>query len=84
MKCPYHHFRLNGHCPYCGESLSKSRPVMNPPADKAEAGNRVYAAPLQANPLAQRRGIDRRVLWAGGLARNRHQPSFTNQGETKP
>jgi hypothetical protein len=52
---------------------STSRPVMNPPA-QAEARNRDYAAPRQADHDAPCRGLDRRVFMAGGLARNRHQP----------
>ena len=56
MKCDWHHYRLNGHCPFCGESLYTSRPVMNSPA-QAEARDRVHAAPTQPDSDGGRRGM---------------------------
>lgn len=46
-------------CYHCGGTGNEptSRPVMNPPADEAEAGNRVHAAPPQADSDAGRRGV---------------------------
>jgi hypothetical protein len=45
-------------CSTCGGTgkLPTSRPVMNPPADEAEAGNRANTAPRQADPDAPCRG----------------------------
>jgi hypothetical protein len=61
-----HHYRAWGYCPYCREHLNTtSRQVMNPPS-KDEAGNLANTAPLQADHDAQRRGIDSRVIVAGG------------------
>jgi len=45
-----------------------SRPVMNPPADEAEARNRVHAAPRQADSDAACRGM------AGPLTESEAQP----------
>lgn len=56
MKCDWHHYRLNGYCPFCGESLYTSRPVMNSPA-QAEARDRVHAAPTQPDLDGGRRGM---------------------------
>lgn len=45
-----------------------SRPVMNPPADKAEARNRVHAAPRQADSAAAGRAM------AGPLTESEARP----------
>lgn len=45
-----------------------SRPVMNPPADKAEARNRVNAAPRQVDSDTARRGM------AGPLTESEARP----------
>lgn len=64
--------QYNLRCANCGwlgpriETLS--RPVMNPPADEAEARNRVHAAPLQADSPAERRGM------AGPLSESECRP----------
>lgn len=50
---------LSSHtCSACGGTgkLPTGRPVMNPPADEAEAGNRANTAPRQADPAAPGRG----------------------------
>lgn len=53
--------QYNLRCANCGWLGARidtiSRPVMNPPADEAEAGNRANTAPLQADSPAERRGM---------------------------
>ena len=45
------------HCQGTGKITKASRPVMNPPADEAEARNRANTAPLQPDSDGQRRGV---------------------------
>jgi len=49
---------VSNECTTCGGTgrIPTSRPVMNPPADEAEAGNRANTAPRQADPAAPGRG----------------------------
>jgi hypothetical protein len=61
--CPCCHGYLSQHpgyvrCVDCGWlEETQRRQVMNPPADEAEAGNLVHAAPLSSDSDDQRRGL---------------------------
>ncbi len=57
-KCGGTHYGTGWYCPMPPEYFdTNSPPVMNPPADEAEAGNRVHGAPGQADRDAPSRGV---------------------------